>query len=195
VGVSLDLREQDPAAARFNAVAQAVMFTLLGGIVGLIAAGLLTGTDQPAGWVIVAACTGAGASPIARWAIQRRHEHVDLYGIHSAIRPLLERGARAVNTIEQAASSAPEGPVSDQLFENHATAVGHLHLMESDARRSGLGSRQGLLQLCHQLDELADASQRLANASLAALPTVLRGLTERTMLIERALTEDSLVDP
>lgn len=193
--VSLDLREQDPAAARFNAVAQAVVFTLIGAVVGLVAAGLLTGTTQPAGWLIIAACTDAGAVPVARWIIDsRRHDHLDLYGIERSLRPLLVRATSAANAIELAASAAPDGPISEQLAENHATALSHLRLMESDARASGLASRQGLLQLCHQLDELADASQELSNTALASLPTVLGALTERTRLIKQTLDEPGLAD-
>ena len=45
--VSLDLREQDPRGARFDAIAQSVLFALVGCIVGLVAAGLLVDqTDE-----------------------------------------------------------------------------------------------------------------------------------------------------
>lgn len=195
-GVSLDLREQDPAAARFNAVAQAVVFSLIGGVVGLVTAGLLTGTGRPLGWAIVAVCTALGAAPLVRWLIERnRADHVDLYAIDRSLHPLLVRAAAAADRIEQAALAAPEGPVSEQLFENHAAALSHLRLMEDDARRTGPASRQGLLQLCHQLDELATASQRLSGNAVTALPTMLGSLTERTMLIEEALNEQVEQDP
>lgn len=194
--VSLDLREQDPAAARFNAFAQAVLFSLIGGVVGLITAGLLTGTGRPLGWTIVAVCTALGGVPLARWLVDRhRTDHVDLYGIDRSLRQLLVRAAASADAIEQAALAAPDGPISEQLFENHRSAVSHLHLMECDARRSGIASRQGLLQVCHQLDELAAASQRLAGTALAALPTVLGSLTERTLLIDQILNEQSVDDP
>lgn len=194
-GVSLDLREQDPAAARFNAVAQAVVFSLIGGVVGLVTAGLLTGTGRPLGWLIVAACTAVGAAPLVRWMLDaHRTDHVDLYGIDRTLQPLLIRAVAAADAIEQAALAAPDGPISDQLTENHVSALSQLRLMECDARESGLASRQGLLQLCHQLDELAEASQRLSGSALNNLPTVLSSLTERTLLMDQALSEQSSAD-
>ena len=188
--MSLDLREQDPAALRFNAVSQAVVFTLIGAVVGIVAAEIVTGTSDPVGWAVIVGCTAAGAVPLVRWLLQRRHDHLDLYGIDRRLRPLLVRAAESVMLIEEAASAAPDGPVAVQLHENHLTALSHLKLMESDARRSAAASRQGLLQLCHQLDQLALASQRLSSTALTALPSVLGSLTERTQLVERALSEE-----
>lgn len=193
--MSLDLREQDPAAARFNAVAQAVLFSLVGGVVGLVAAGLLTGTGRPLGWLIVAVCTAAGAAPLVRWLVDRhRTDHLELYGIDRSLRPLLVRAAASTDAIEQAALAAPDGLITEQLFENHVVALSHLRLMECDAHRSGVVSRQDLLRLCHQLDELAVASQQLAGTALDAVPTVLGSMTERTQLIEQALIEQTMAE-
>lgn len=191
--MSLDLREQDPDAARFNALTQSVLFCLVGGAVGLVANGLLFGTSDPARWIVVALGACVGAVPLIRWLLdQRRTDRLDLFGIDRSLRPLLERAASAVDVIEQAGHAAPEGAISDQLTENHQTALRHLRLMEADARQSGQASRQGLLQLCHQLDELGAASKRLSAAAVTALPSVLGSLTERTELLERALHETSL---
>lgn len=188
--MSLDLREQDPAGLRFNAVGQAVVFTLVGAVVGIVAAELLTGTAHPVGWAIIVVFALVGAVPLLRWYVDRRHDHLDLYGIDRNLRPLLVRAARAVDRIERAADTAPDGAVADQLFENHAIALAHLRLMESDARGAGVAGRQGLLQLCHQLEQLAEASNHLASTALTALPTVLGGLAERTQLMDRALSAE-----
>ncbi len=169
-----------------------MLFCLVGGAVGLVANGLLFGTSDPSRWVVVAVCASVGTVPLLRWRLDRRRvDHLDLFGIDRSLRPLLERAAAAADAIEQAGHAAPDGAIRDQLAENHSTALRHLRLMESDARQSGHASRQGLLQLCHQLDELAAASGRLSAAAVTALPSVLGSLTERTTLLERALRETS----
>ncbi len=188
--VSLDLRGQDPDAARFNALTQAVLLCLVGGAVALVANGLLFGTADPSRWLVVAVGAAAGAVPLVRWHLDRRRsDHLDLFGIERSLRPLLVRAAVSIDAVEEAGHAAPDGPIRDQLRENHRTALRHLRLMEADARQSGSASRQGLLQLCQQIDDLAAASQRLSAAAVSALPSVLSAHTERTILLEQTLLE------
>jgi len=190
--VSVDLREQDPASAAFNAVTQGVLFALVGCILGLVAAGLLVGRGQPLGWLIVLACMSAGAVPLVRWLRDRRRpDHLDLFGIDRRLRPDLIAAAVAADRIERAAASAPDGPIAQLLDENHSSALAHLRLMEADARQVGPASRSENLRTVHRLEELASASEHLLSTALLAQPTVLNALVERTMLVDQALAEQS----
>lgn len=192
--MSLDLREQDPDGAKFNAIAQAVLFALVGCIVGFVAAGVLVGREEPVGWLIVAAATSAGAIPIVRWARDRRAiDHLDLFDIDRSLRPLLKRAAVAADRIERAATTAPDGAVSELLDENHHSALAHIKLLEHDARNGGLTCQPEILRVCHQLDELAATSEKLLHAALESQPTVLNALIERTALIHEVLTHEEPV--
>lgn len=191
--MGLELREQDPRGDRFNAVAQAVLFSLVGCIVGLVAAGLLVGMSHPVGWLITALGASIGAIPMARWQRNRNATgHIDLFDIEPELRPLLLRAATAADRIERAAATAPDGPVAEILDENHRAALGHVKIVEHDARVGGIATKADLLRLCHQLDELAKTSERLLHAALEAQPTVLNALTERTELVRRALGQPEL---
>jgi len=190
--VSFDLREQDPKGARFDAIAQSVLFGLVGCIVGFVAAGLLVGVGNPAGWLIIVGGTSAGAAPLIQWARDRRNlEHLDLFDIDQPLRPLLLRAAAAADRIERAASTAPNGPVRELLEENHHSARAHVKLMEHDARGAGVAHHQEMLRICHQLDELAATSERLLETTLRSQPTVLNALTERTALVTDALAAEA----
>ncbi len=188
--VSLDLREQDPAAATFTAVTQGVLFTLVGCILGIVAAGLLVGRGQPVGWLIVVVFMSAGAVPLLRWARDRHgSDHLELFGIDRPLRPDLIAAAAATDRIERTASSAPDGPIAELLDENHSAALAHLRLMEADARSAGLASRSESLRTVNRLEELAVASERLLGTALSTQPSVLNTLVQRTMLVEQALVE------
>jgi len=187
VAVSFDLREQDPESVRFNAIAQAVLFALVGCIVGFVAAGLVVGAGEPVGWLIIGLGTAAGVIPIIRWKRSRQTDQLELFGIERSLRPLLLRSAAATDRIERAALTAPEGPVSELLAENHRTALAHVKLLEQDARTGGLTRKPEMLRTCHQLDELADTSEQLLQTALEAQPTVLNSLIERTALVTEAL--------
>ncbi len=193
--VSLDLREQDPRGARFDAIAQSVLFALVGCIVGLVAAGLLVGMSEPAGWLIIAAGISTGIVPVARWLRDRRTiDHLDLYDIDRSLRPLLLRAASAADRIERAATTAPSGPVGELLDENHRSALAHVKLLEHDARSGGVTCRPEILGVCHQLDELAATSEQLLHTALEAQPTVLNALTEHTALVNETLALGAQLD-
>lgn len=193
--MSLDLREQDPNSARFNAIAQAVLIALVGCIVGFVAAGLLVGMNGPTGWLIVAAGASAGLVPIAQWMRdQRAPDHLDLFDIDESLRPLLVRAAAAADRIQRSAFAAPAGPIAGLLDENHCSALAHVRILEADARRSGAQRRSEMLRICHQLDELADISEDLLRTSLQSQPTVLNTLIERTSLVNETLSGIDLTD-
>lgn len=193
--MSLDLREQDPDGAKFNAIAQSVLLALVGCIVGFVAAGALVGRGEPVGWLIVAAATTAGAIPIVRWARdQRAVDHLDLFDIDRSLRPLLKRAAVAADRIERAATTAPEGAIGELLDENHRSALAHIKLMEHDARNGGLTCQPEILRVCHQLDELAATSERLLHTALESQPTVLNALIERTALVHEVLMHEGQVN-
>jgi len=193
--VSFNLREQDPDAARFNAIAQSVLFALIGCIVGFVAAGLLVGTSNPVGWLIIGTGTAAGVIPIVRWARDRHADQLELFDIDRSLRPLLLRAAAAADRIERTATTAHGGPVSDLLDDNHRSALAHVKLLEHDARSGGLARKPELLQSCQQLDDLADVSERLLQTALRSQPTVLDALIERTALVNDALGKQALDPP
>ncbi len=191
--VTFDLREQDPDAARFNAIAQSVLFALVGCIVGFVAAGLLVGTSGPIGWLIIGIGTSAGAIPIVRWARNRHTDQLELFDIEPSLRPLLLRAAAAAHRIERTATTAPEGAVSELLDDNHRSALAHVKLLEHEARSGGLPCKADILRTCHQLDDLADTSERLLQTALGSQPTVLNALTERTALVNDALVNEAVL--
>ena len=189
--MSFDLREQDPDAARFNAIAQSVLFALVGCIVGFVAAGLLVGTGDPVGWLIIGTGTAAGVIPIVHWVRDRHTDQLELFDIDRSLRPLLLRAAASADRIERAATTAPEGAVSELLDENYRSALAHVKLLEHDARTGGLARKPEMLRACHQLDELAETSERLLQTALGSQPTVLNALTERTALVNEALAQEA----
>ena len=194
--MSLDLREQDPGSARFNAVSLTVVLSLLGCIVGFVSAGLLFGDSALSRWAFVVFGATIGGIPLAQWRRNERlRPHVDLFGIEPSLQPLLRRAAEATDRIERAATTAAPGPVADVIDENHRSALAHVKLLGDDARRAGPAYRTELLRQCHQLEQLAGSSERLLHRSLEAQPTVLNALTERTELIREALQRHELANP
>jgi hypothetical protein len=135
----------------------------------------------------------AGAIPLVRWLRDRRSaDHLDLFGIDRSLRADLVTAAAVTDRIERAAVSAPEGPIATLLDENHASALAHLRLMETDARQAGPACRSENLRTLHRLEELAAASEHLLSTALVAQPTVLNALIERTRLVEEALADQTL---
>lgn len=188
--MGLSAREQDPGSARFNAIAVAVLLSLIGCIVGFVSAGLLFDSSLMARWILGLLGASVGSVPLMQWRRdQRSSEHVDLYGVDPQLRPVLRRAVDTTERISRAAATSPPGPVADVLDENHRSALAHVRLLAIDARQAGSTYRSELLRQCHQLDELARTSESLLHAALEAQPTVLNALTERTELIRRALTE------
>lgn len=171
-----------------------MLFSLVGCIVGFVAAGLLVGTTGPAGWLVIGGCSAAGATPLVRWIRERRRaeQQLELFDIEASLRPLLLRAAGAVSRIEQAAATAPSGPVADLLGENHRSALEHLKQTERVARVGGTPRSSDVLEVCNQLDELAATSEQLVRTTLEARPTQLTKLTARTALVNEALANDSL---
>lgn len=191
--MTLDFREEDPKAARFNAITQSILFALVGCIVGFVAAETLVGIGEPAGWLIVASATAAGAFPIVQWA-RRERGHAELFDIDASLRPLVLRAASTAERIERTTAAAPAGPVAELLDENHHSALAHVKLLEHDARVGGAARKPEILSVCQQLDKLATESERLLHTALKAQPTVLHALTERTALVNDALLGELLLD-
>lgn len=192
VDVSFDLREQDPNGARFNAVAQSALFTMVGCILGFVAAGILFDSGSPGRWLIVGACTCIGLVPLIRWARDRRNDdhRLDLHDVDPLLRPALLRAAGSADRVERAAASAPDGPVAELLQENRRSALANVKLLEHEARAGGAAHKPQLERVCRQLDELALTSEQLARTALEAQPRGLHTLTERTALVNEALTKD-----
>lgn len=201
--MALVISTRDPAADRFAALLQTAIFSPLGMLVGLIAAGLVASWSTLLGWLIVVIATAMGLIPLLIWRFSRqRPDHISVWDLNSTGRRIIGAAGESVRRIETAMAGLDEGPAADHLDLAHRVAIEYVRAIGAACRapageqRIGAGAPRTaeIESISRALVELADEAEALARAARPKAPVRLRELTEQTRLIRHALEEQIELD-